>query len=53
MIGTGEGSLIGLSMGLLLESPVESSNTRLTGIILEMSIGNLLGSLIDYIWNIT
>ena len=52
MIGTGEVCLVGLSLVLLLGSPPDSQNPGLTGIILEMSLGNNIGSLINYIWNI-
>ena len=35
MIGTGKGSLVGLSLGLPLGSPLEYPNPGLTGIILD------------------
>ena len=52
MIVTGEGSLVGLSLGITLGSPFEYPNTGLTGIILVISLVNPLGSLFDSIWNI-
>ena len=52
MIGTGEWYLVGLSLGVLIWSLLDSPNPGLTGIILDMSLSNPLGSLIDYIWHI-
>ena len=49
MIGTGEESLIGLSLRTTLDSPLDSPNTGLTRIILCMSLGTPLGTLIEYI----
>ena len=52
MIGTGEGYLVGLSLGLPLVSPFEYTNPWLTVIILGKSFWNSLGFLLDFIWNI-
>ena len=52
MIGTVKGSLVGLSLGLPLGSPLEYPNPGLTGIILDKFFGNLLGYLLESIWNI-
>ena len=39
-------------MGLPLGYPLDAPDTGLTGIILDMSLGNSRVSLIDYIWHI-
>ena len=58
MIGTGEGCLVGLSLRLPLVSPLESPNpgadsvylfVSLNGMVLGMSLGNRIGSLLDSI----
>ena len=61
MVGTGEVSLVVLSLGLTLGYSLEYQNTgavigslfeSLIGNILGMYLGNPLGSLLGYIWNI-
>ena len=52
IIETGEGCLVVLSLGLSLGPTINSPNTGLIGIILEMSVWNLLVSLLEYIWHI-
>ena len=61
MIGTGEESLVGLSLGITVTSLPEYPNNgavlgylfeTLTGMILGMFLGSILGSLIDSIWHI-
>ena len=51
MIGTGEGYLVELSLGIPLVPPLDYPNPGLTGIILGMSLGNPLGYLLEYIWH--
>ena len=61
MRGTWEGYFVGLSLGLLFGSPIESPNNGavlhsffgyLNGMVIWMSLGNYLESLIDSIWDI-
>ena len=61
MIGTGEGYLVGLSMGIPLVFPLGYQNTAsvigfvfisLTDMVIYMSLGNNLRSLLNSFWNI-
>ena len=52
MIVAVEVSLVALSIVLPLVSSFDSPNPGLTGIILCMSLVNLLGNLLDSIWSI-
>ena len=60
MTGTGEESLVVLSLGISLESSLEYQNigavlgslfVYLTGMILDMSLGNTLGYLLESIFH--
>ena len=52
VVFTGEGFLVGLSLVLPLGSPLDSTNTGLTDIILGVSLGNPPGYLLGSICNI-